>query len=322
MMTILQRAGTIVLALLVPIAAQRPGSGADVTPIGRLIDIGGRRLHQVCSGTGSPVVVIENGAASFSVEWVRVQAEVAKFTEVCSYDRAGYAWSDRGPAQDTIEQTMDDLQLLLRNTVKPPYVLVGASLGAIFTRAYQRRFPEQVAGLVFVDGTHDEAITFMSHGTRSPISVLSAEELRTAYSQYEKEAPRPTAGRPDQPPLDRLAPELQRVRYWAFEKLVNEVGLLPKGAMAAESWRQEFTALRRQRLNAAHPLGDVPLVALERGSDTDATWHAQQIELAGLSTAGKLIAVPGSGHMIHLYRPDAVSDAIQATVRAARQRQR
>jgi pimeloyl-ACP methyl ester carboxylesterase len=318
MMNILERAGAIVLALLVPIAAQRPG---DVAPIGRLIDIGGRRLHQVCSGTGSPVVVIENGAGSFSVEWVRVQAEVAKLTEVCSYDRAGYAWSDRGPAQDTIEQTMDDLQLLLRKTVRPPYVLVGASLGAIYTRAYQRRFSEQVAGLVFVDGTHDEAITFMSRGTRSPISVLSAEELQAAYAQYEKEAPRPTAGRQDQPPLDRLPPELQRARYWAFEKLVNDVGLLPKGAAAAESWRQEFTALRRQRLSDAHPLGDLPLVALERGNDTDVSWHAQQIELAGLSTVGKLITASDSGHMIHLYRPDSVAEAIKATVRAARQRQ-
>ena len=130
-MNILERAGAIVLALLVPIAAQRQD---DVAPIGRLIDIGGRRLHQVCSGTGSPVVVIENGAGSFSVEWVRAQAEVAKFTEVCSYDRAGYAWSDRGPAQDTIEKTMDDLQLLLRKTVRPSHVLVGASLGAIYTR--------------------------------------------------------------------------------------------------------------------------------------------------------------------------------------------
>jgi len=65
----------------------------------------------------------------------------------------------------------------------------------------------------------------------------------------------------------------------------------------------------------------LPLVALERGSDSDATWHSQQIELAGLSTTGKLITVSDSGHMIHLSRPDSVAGAIQATVRAARQRQ-
>jgi pimeloyl-ACP methyl ester carboxylesterase len=150
---------------------------------------------------------------------------------------------------------------------------------------------------------------------------VSAEDLQVAYAQYEKDAPRPSAGRPDQPPLDRLPAELQRARFWAFEKLVKDVGLLPKGA-AAESWRQEFTALRRQRLSDAHPLGDLPLVALERGLDADPAWHAQQIELAGLSTAGKLLAVADSGHMIHLSRPDAVADAIRAAVRAARARQR
>src|SRR5205823_7376331 len=207
--------------LVVSVLSHEQKSGVEMAPVGRLIDLGGRRLHEICSGMGSPAVVIENGAASFSVEWVRVQAEVAKFTEVCSYDRAGYAWSDPGPMQDTVEQTIDDLHLLLRKTVRPPYVLVGASLGAIYARAYQRRFPEQVVGLVFVDGTHDEAITFMSGGKRMPISVLSAEELQAAYAQYEKEAPRPTAGAPDQEPLNRLPPEMQRARYWAFERLVR-----------------------------------------------------------------------------------------------------
>jgi pimeloyl-ACP methyl ester carboxylesterase len=293
---------------------------AQIPPVGRLVDIGGRRLHQICTGAGSPVVVIENGAGSFSVEWNRVQADVATFTEVCSYDRAGYAWSDKGPAQDAVEQTVDDLHRLLQRTIKPPYVMVGASLGAIYARAYQRRFSEQIAGMVFVDGTHDEGVTFMLAGQRRPISVLSARELDEAYAQYEKDAPRPSAGRPDQEPLNRLPPDLQRARYWAFEKLVNEVGLLPKGRVAAESWREEFTALRRQRLSNAHPLGNLPLVVLERSSDSDATWHAQQVELAGLSAAGTLIRVADSGHMIHLNQPAAVAAAIRNVVAIARER--
>jgi len=178
-------------------AAQPAPSEATPAPVGRLVDLGGRRLHQICSGSGSPVVVIENGAGAFAVDWTRVQAEIAKSTRVCSYDRAGYAWSDPGPVQDGIEQTMDDLHLLLRQTTEPPYVMVGASLGAVYVRASQRRFPEQVAGIVFVDGSHDEAITFMSEGRRLPISRLSAEELRAAYAQYEKEAPKPGAGKAD-----------------------------------------------------------------------------------------------------------------------------
>lgn len=256
-----------------------------------------------------------------SVEWALVQPEVAKFAQICTYDRAGYAWSDPGPSWDTIEQTVDDLHLLLRTAkVQPPYVLVGASLGAIYVRAYQRRYPEQVVGLVFVDGTHDEAVTFMAEGQRKPISQLSAKELQAAYQLFEQQAPKPKPGPLDQEPLNRLPPALQQARHWAFSKLVAEVGLLPRGAAAAESWRQEFTALRRQRLSSAHPLGDLPLIALERTKDSNETWHAQQTQLAALSSTGKLISAEKSGHMIHLYRPDLVVQAIREVVMAAKEK--
>src|SRR6476646_2693098 len=86
----------------------------DPATPGQLCDRGGRRLHVNCAGTGSPTVIVENGGGSFSVEWALVQSEVAKHTRICTYDRAGYAWSDRGPTDDGIEQIMDDLNLLLR----------------------------------------------------------------------------------------------------------------------------------------------------------------------------------------------------------------
>jgi pimeloyl-ACP methyl ester carboxylesterase len=288
-------------------------------PPGRMVDLGGRRLHAILTGTGSPAVVIETGAGAFSVDWARVQPEVAKFARVLTYDRAGYAWSDRGPAQDTIEQTMDDLHLLLRKAdVRPPVVLVGASLGCAYARAYQRRFPDEVAGLVFVDGTHDEAITFMVGDRRRPISRLSADELRAAYQQYEKEAPRPKLGPADASPLDRLPADLRAARHWAMGRLIEDVGLLPKGAAAAESWRQEFTALRQQRVGERHPLGRLPLIAIERGDAADDAWRTQQAELAALSAAGKLVRAEKSGHMIHLYRPDVVVQAIRDVLKAVR----
>jgi pimeloyl-ACP methyl ester carboxylesterase len=301
------------------------GGAKDETvpdPPGKLVDLGGRRLHVTLTGAGTPTVVMENGAGAFSTDWALVVPKVAAFARVMAYDRAGYAWSDRGPTQDTIEQTIDDLNLLLRKAnVRPPYVLVGASLGCAYVRAYQRRFPEQVVGLVFVDGTHDEFITFMVDGQRKPIIDLSATELQGAYPNYEREAPRPKLGAADQPPLDRLPVELQKARHWAMGKLIGEVGLLPKGVAAAESWRQEFTALRRQRTGAQYPLGDLPLIALERSEDSNERWHAQQLELAALSRAGKLVRVEDSGHMIHLYRPDSVAQAIQDVIIAAQSKQ-
>lgn len=124
---------------------------------GRLVSVGGRRLHAIVKGDGSPTVVFENGAGAFSIDWALVQPKVSEFARTVTYDRAGYAWSDKGPTQDSIEQTIDDLHLLLRELgTRPPYVLVGASLGCAYLRAYQRRFPEQVVGVVFVDGSHDE----------------------------------------------------------------------------------------------------------------------------------------------------------------------
>src|SRR5947207_15163383 len=95
-------------------------------PIGKLVDIGGRRLHLNCAGHGSPTVIAENSASGFSIDWALVQAEVAKRTRICTYDRAGFAWSDRGPAPNTVEESVDDLHLLMRAAaIKPPYGLAG-----------------------------------------------------------------------------------------------------------------------------------------------------------------------------------------------------
>src|ERR1700741_170271 len=71
---------------------------------GKLVDLGGHKLHVNCSGKGSPVVVIENGLGDFSFDWVLVQTRVSQFTRICTYDRAGYAWSDAGPKPRTFAQ--------------------------------------------------------------------------------------------------------------------------------------------------------------------------------------------------------------------------
>lgn len=307
------------LLLCLTVWAAASATGAEPAAPGRLVDLGGRRLHLHCTGTGSPAVVIENGGGAFSVEWALVQPEIAKQTRVCTYDRAGYAWSDRGPTVDGIEQIVDDLNLLLRKAgIRPPYILVGASLGCIYARAYQRRFPERVAGLVFVDGTHDEGIALPVGGKPTPIGTLSADALPAAYDEYVRLAPKHAAGSPDAPPLDRLPPDIRAARHWALVKIIDEVGLLPHGLVAAESWRQEFAALRKQRLSEPHPLGALPLAVLERGEDTNATRNAQQAQLAALSSAGRLIKAEGSGHAIHLFRPDLVVEAIRQVIAPSR----
>ena len=80
---------------------------------GRLIDIGGQRLHLNCTGRGSPTVVFENGAGDFSIVWSLVQPGVAELTRACSYDRAGYAWSDPGARPRTYDQIALELRATL-----------------------------------------------------------------------------------------------------------------------------------------------------------------------------------------------------------------
>jgi pimeloyl-ACP methyl ester carboxylesterase len=73
-------------------------------PVGKLVDLGGHRLHVRCTGRGNPTVVVENGLEDFSFDWVLAQARVSRVSRICTYDRAGYAWSDPGPKPRTFGQ--------------------------------------------------------------------------------------------------------------------------------------------------------------------------------------------------------------------------
>ncbi len=125
---------------------------------GQLIDVGGRRLHLQCSGTGTPAVVLESGLGETAAYWGWIAAAVAHDTTVCVYDRAGRGWSDPPVhAQDGVAVTTDLHTLLERAHVPAPFVLVGHSSGAQYVRIFADRFPAQVAGMVLLDGQPAEA---------------------------------------------------------------------------------------------------------------------------------------------------------------------
>ncbi len=133
---------------------------AAYPPPGQMVDVGGYRLHIHCQGEsrpGTPTVVLEAPNGEAGLVWAAVQPEVAKFTRVCAYDRAGLGWSERSPKPRTIANITDELAALLAGAgVKPPYVLVGNSIGGLYARAYAHRHPDQVTGMVLVDATHEE----------------------------------------------------------------------------------------------------------------------------------------------------------------------
>jgi len=106
--------------------------------IGRLVDVDGHRMHINCTGDGGPTVILESGTGAFSFDWSLVQPQVSRFSRVCSYDRAGQAWSEMGPQPRTIRQKVCELHELLKNAnVRGPFVLVGHSGGGLIARQFQ-----------------------------------------------------------------------------------------------------------------------------------------------------------------------------------------
>lgn len=121
-------------------------------PVGKMVDIGGYKLHMIDSQVGKATVVIDSAIGQKTLDWCLVQPEIAKFARVITYDRAGYAWSDVSPLARTSSNIVQELRTMLQNTKIPaPYILVGDSFGAMNIRLFASQYPDEVVGLVVID---------------------------------------------------------------------------------------------------------------------------------------------------------------------------
>ena len=286
-------------------------------PPGQLIDIGGRKLHAICSGQGSPTVVLEAGASSFAIDWTLVQPEIARTTRVCSYDRAGMGWSDP-PGKG--EHASGDLHALLTAAKEPPpYVLVGASRGGLMVRTYLLEYPTDVAGFVLVDPSSEDRLFTMVDGRALAIAEATPEQIRKNAPSGPVNVPRrkPQIGAP----FDKLPSDVYRVRILLDERLIASVPdtVAPEVVAASqESERASLARLLATRSGSPHPLGDRPTVVLTRGDEKNADRETSHAALAALSTNSRHSVIAGAGHEIHLFQPAAVVQAIRDVVTSAR----
>ncbi len=303
-------------------------------PPGKLVDLGGYKLHLNCTGSGTPTVVLSPGGGDYSTDWALVQHKVAAFTRVCSYDRAGAAWSDLGPSPRSIDQEVFDLhRLLSAGGEHGPFVLVGQSLGGMVARLFATQYRKETTGVVLVDSFNEDAqlslngklVRLRLLAKDRPIPApretiraedqLSAEQLAKARDFVKQFIGQPKID----PPFDKLPAEAQRARLWAQ--------LQPKAYASGDDYLAEISArVYRDTQKTPHPLGDIPLIVLSR-SKSDyppevaslliPEHTAQQARMATLSTKASQQIVPNSGHHIQLDAPDAVVSAIRTLVLGA-----
>ena len=152
------------------IAACSGGDGQPDSPPGSpgLVDVGGRLLYLTCQGEGSPTVILEAGGMGNSASWHSIQPEIAEFTRVCAYDRAGEGYSSSVPAHDTFVAMVRDLHaLLVAGSIEGPYVVMGHSFGGRLIPHFANLYPQDVVGMVLLDPGH-EAFTARAQATLAP----------------------------------------------------------------------------------------------------------------------------------------------------------
>lgn len=278
---------------------------------GRLVDIGGYKLHLNCQGQGSPAVILDSGLGDSFISWRKVQPQIARFTRVCSYDRAGVGYSDSSPRPRTSKDIAEELHTLLKNAaITGPIILVGHSMGGFNVRVFTSLYRDQVAGMVLVDASHPD------QENRFPAALkdMRASWLREAeFLEFTMPfgIPRLIA-LCDPDPVVRAAD----CNFNAAREAVAEMKGFPESAAQAA---------------ATGPFDDLPLVVLshdpEKASSdlpadlakpTNAAWEKMQEELAGLSTRGKQTIAKNSAHYIQDDRPDVVIEAVRNVVEEAR----
>lgn len=291
----------------------RARTRSEFPPLGKLVDIGGRKVQLDCRGSGSPTVVFESGRdLNGSQSWYRVQDGIAKVTRACSYSRAGILWSDPTPGPHTgMAQALDLHTVLQKGGEHPPLVLVGHSAGGINLLFYTKYFGAEVAGIVFVDASHPEQFAQLKNqlGVDPPTPAMTEKALKwlswTGLSRLMGQSPDPSSPRPMKivaayaPTSFGAAIDEMEADTETFAAAGDAKGLSPRPIFV---------------LTAGLPPSGVP-------AGFEAIWQQLQNEEAAWSSVSEHQVVEDSHHYIQMERPDRVIAAVEWTVDRVRAQQ-
>lgn len=277
---------------------------------GRLVDVGGFRLHINCIGAGSPTVVLDAGLGGSSLDWSLVQSELATTTKVCAYDRAGMGWSDPGLRARTPEQVSEELHTLLENAeIAGPYVLVAHSLSGKYARLFALHHRDETAGIVLVDARSE----YVDDRTTPLENRAFLEAVKSQGRQYAAARQfgiarlfgAQLAGTSAIPPETRRLMALLATRQDAINATEGEA---------------QARAANDTELRAEPAIGSLPLIVLvsDQSIANVPHWAEAQRRQAGRSSEGRIVIASESSHAIHLDRPDVVIGSVREVVASAR----
>lgn len=281
-------------------------------PMGKMVDIGGYKLHMIDQGTGGPTVVMDAALGNNCLDWSLVQPEIEKFTRVITYDRAGYAWSDESPLERNSENMVKELHTMLHNSGVPaPYVLVGHSLGGVNVRLFASMYPDEVAGVILVDSSHEEQLEklpkFDLPWHLKPAAAIAISKL--GISRF----------------MNYFETDNSEKYSQNIQKLYNLQKLSTKSTRALSYEFSNFEQSFNQLKNAGGLLGDKPLTVITAGKQpTDENlepedpwnkaWRELQSNLVTKSSHGKQVFAENSSHMINYEQPEIIVEAVREMV--------
>jgi pimeloyl-ACP methyl ester carboxylesterase len=296
---------------------------------GQLVDIGGRRINLHCMGAGEPTVILMAGLSSWSPVWYKTQPGIAKMTRVCTFDRAGYGFSDPAPRPQILSDVVDDLHAALKaGSMSGPFVLLGHSLGGVEARLYAQRWPTEVVGMI-LDDTSVAAEGLIDEDQPDFDEVIGRERYASDKLHCALLAAHG--------PLEPSSPEFKDCSFVlpgdtpaAFRKKSPQ--FYTAAYFAAQVSLMSSVYVHRYDSVDHRSLGAMPLVVLSaenswntRNEGTPAIirfnrsylpiWIGMQGALAHLSSRGVHRIIKGSGHEIQLDKPQAVIDAVDEVLR-------
>lgn len=277
-------------------------------PPGKMYDLGGYDLQMYCTGKGSPAVIIDTGLGSSSMEWLDIQHTIGKSTRTCTYDRAGYGWSDEGPGPRNVELLADELhELLNKAKVEPPYVMIGHSFGGYVIQYFAETHTDEVVGMVLVESSHPEQATRL-------------KTLLESKGNNDKHRPRNES-------INHVMLSQSRGNPMGTPEQIGEFLNSRRKALYSQMDELKHFEQSGQQVAAKRPLPEMPLVVISRGRPVwakaeggraaEVEWQQLQKELSELTRQSERRIAQNSGHGVHKDQPGMVIKAINDVLAAA-----